>query len=34
MLLNIEFGFCIKNIMNVNLVYELKDFSSYIYESM
>ena len=34
MLLNTEPGFRTKNIMNVNLVYESKDFSSYTYESM
>ena len=32
MLLNTEPGFRTKNIMNVNLVYESKDFSSYTYE--
>ena len=34
MLLSTEPGFRTKNIMNVNLVYESKDFSSYTYESM
>ena len=34
MLLNTEPGFRTQNIMNVNLVYESKDFSSYTYESM
>ena len=34
MLLNTEPGFRTKNMMNVNLVYESKDFSSYTYESM
>ena len=34
MLLNTDPGFRTKNIMNVNLVYESKDFSSYTYESM
>ena len=34
MLLNTEPGFRTKNIMNVNLVYESKDFSSYTYEGM
>ena len=34
MLLSTELGFRTKNIMNVNLVYESKDFSSYTYESM
>ena len=34
MLLNTEPSFRTKNIMNVNLVYESKDFSSYTYESM
>ena len=34
MLLNTEPCFRTKNIMNVNLVYESKDFSSYTYESM
>ena len=34
MLLNTEPGFRTKNIMNVNLVYESKDFSSYTYENM
>ena len=34
MLLNTEPGFRTKNIMNVNLVYESKYFSSYTYESM
>ena len=34
MLLNTEPGFRTKNIMNVKLVYESKDFSSYTYESM
>ena len=34
MLLNTKPGFRTKNIMNVNLVYESKDFSSYTYESM
>ena len=33
-LLSTEPGFRTKNIMNVNLVYESKDFSSYTYESM
>lgn len=33
-LLNTEPGFRTKNIMNVNLVYESKDYSSYTYESM
>lgn len=33
-LLNTEPGFRTKNIMNVNLVYESKDFSSYTYESI
>ena len=34
MLLSTKPGFRTKNIMNVNLVYESKDFSSYTYESM
>ena len=34
MLLNTDPGFRTKNIMNVNLVYESKDFSSYTYENM
>ena len=34
MLLSTEPGFRTKNIMNVNLVYESKDFSSYTYERM
>ena len=34
MLLSTEPGFRTKNIMNVNLVYESKDFSSYTYENM
>lgn len=34
MLLSTEPGFRTKNIMNVNLVYESKDFSSYTYESI
>lgn len=33
-LLNTEPGFRTKNIMNVNLVYESKDYSSYTYESI
>ena len=33
-LLNTEPGFRTKNIMNVNMVYESKDFSSYTYESI
>lgn len=34
MLLNTDPGFRTKNIMNVNLVYESKDFSNYTYENM